>query len=74
MKQRLDVLLVERGMFESRERAQRAIMAGSVRVSGPRADTAGTKFDPDVILDIEQPERYVGRGGLKLEGALQAFQ
>ena len=74
MKQRLDVLLVERGMFESRERAQRAIMAGSVRVAGQRADKAGTKFDSDVVLDIEQPEKYVGRGGLKLEGALQAFQ
>jgi 23S rRNA (cytidine1920-2'-O)/16S rRNA (cytidine1409-2'-O)-methyltransferase len=74
MKQRLDILLVERGMFESRERAQRAIMAGSVHVCGQRADKAGTKFDPDVALEIEQPERYVGRGGLKLQGALEAFQ
>ena len=74
MKQRLDVLLVERGMFESRERAQRAIMAGNVRVAGQRADKAGTKFESDVVLDIEQPEKYVGRGGLKLQGALDAFQ
>ena len=74
MKQRLDVLLVERGMFESRERAQRAIMAGSVRVAGHRADKAGTKFESDVALDVEQPDKYVGRGGLKLEAALDAFK
>jgi 23S rRNA (cytidine1920-2'-O)/16S rRNA (cytidine1409-2'-O)-methyltransferase len=74
MKQRLDVLLVERGMFESRERAQRAIMAGSVRVAGHRADKAGTKFEADVALDVEQAEKYVGRGGLKLEAALAAFK
>lgn len=73
MKQRLDVLLVERGLFESRERAQRAIMAGSVRVGGRRLDKPGTKVPSEEILEVAAVEKYVGRGGHKLEGALAAF-
>ena len=73
MKQRLDLLLVERGLVESRERAQRAIMAGLVTVAGQRMEKAGSRVDADVALALEAGPRYVGRGGLKMEGALQGF-
>ncbi len=73
MKQRLDVLLVERGLMESRERAQRAIMAGQVLVDGQRVDKAGSRVGVDATLEVQAGERYVGRGGLKMEGALQGF-
>ena len=72
-KQRLDILLVERGLFESREKAQRAIMAGLVRVGENTADKPGTKVAADVALSVKQECRYVGRGGLKLEAALAHF-
>lgn len=70
---RLDALLVSRGLFESRERAQRALMAGAVRVNGQPAGKAGDRVRCDVELTVETTERFVGRGGLKLEGALDAF-
>ncbi len=73
MKKRLDVLLVERGLFESRERAQRAIMAGLVSVDGQRVDKAGSRVPEEVQVEVKAGERYVGRGGFKLEGALHAF-
>lgn len=73
MKQRLDVLLVELGLLESREKAQRAIMAGGVRVGGRVADKPGTKVAADAVVEVAVGERYVGRGGLKMEGALQSF-
>jgi 23S rRNA (cytidine1920-2'-O)/16S rRNA (cytidine1409-2'-O)-methyltransferase len=73
MKKRLDLLLVERGLFESRERAQRAIMAGLVSVDGQRADKPGSRVSEDVPVEVRAGERYVGRGGLKMEGALGAF-
>jgi 23S rRNA (cytidine1920-2'-O)/16S rRNA (cytidine1409-2'-O)-methyltransferase len=73
MKQRLDLLLVDRGLMESRERAQRAIMAGLVSVGGQRADKAGSRVALDAIVEVQAGERYVGRGGFKMEGALQAF-
>lgn len=72
-KQRLDVLLVERGLFESREKAQRAIMAGLVRVGDALADKPGTKVAEDAALSVKSECRYVGRGGLKLEAALKHF-
>ena len=72
-KQRLDVLLVERGLVESREKAQRAIMAALVRVGETVADKPGTKVAEDVALSVKQECRYVGRGGLKMEGALKHF-
>jgi len=72
-KQRLDLLLVERGLFESREKAQRAIMAGTVRVGEALADKPGTKVPPDAAIFIQEKCRYVGRGGLKLEAALKHF-
>ena len=72
-KARLDVLLVDRGLFASREQAQRAIMAGSVRVGENVIDKASVKVAADAALLVEQASRYVGRGGLKLEGALRHF-
>ena len=73
-KVRLDQLLTARGLFETRERAQRAILAGTVYVQGQRIDKPGTKVAEDAQLEARQKERYVSRGGLKLEGALSHFQ
>ena len=72
-KSRLDLLLVARGFFDSREKAQRAIMAGQVQVGEERVDKAGTKVAADAPITVAAGERYVGRGGLKLEGALREF-
>jgi 23S rRNA (cytidine1920-2'-O)/16S rRNA (cytidine1409-2'-O)-methyltransferase len=72
-KQRLDLLLVERGLCESREKAQRLIGAGAVRVDGQVAAKAGHSFPPEARIEVEAGERFVGRGGLKMEGALKAF-
>lgn len=72
-KQRLDLVLVARGLFESREKAQRAIMAGNVTVGEQVIDKAGTKVAEDAQISVRAAERYVGRGGFKLEGALQSF-
>jgi 23S rRNA (cytidine1920-2'-O)/16S rRNA (cytidine1409-2'-O)-methyltransferase len=72
-KQRLDQLLVARGYFESREKAQRAIMAGSVRIGEQSADKPGTRVPEDAAITVKCAERYVGRGGLKMEAALAAF-
>ena len=72
-KSRLDCLLVERGFFPSREKAQRAILAGDVAVNGRRADKAGSQYALDVPVEIKKKERYVSRGGIKLEAALQQF-
>jgi 23S rRNA (cytidine1920-2'-O)/16S rRNA (cytidine1409-2'-O)-methyltransferase len=74
MKSRLDQLLVARGLYESREKAQRAIMAGEVKVDGHMVDKAGTKIPEDAPIEVKEPERYVGRGGFKLEAALRQFQ
>lgn len=71
---RLDLLLVERGLFESREKAQRAIIAGMVYVAEQRIDKPGTKVDETCQLKAKQKERYVSRGGTKLESALAHFQ
>jgi len=70
---RLDALLVEFGHFESRERAQRGLMAGMVTVNGQRVDKPGHRVRRDVDIHIQGAEKYVGRGGLKLEGALASF-
>jgi 23S rRNA (cytidine1920-2'-O)/16S rRNA (cytidine1409-2'-O)-methyltransferase len=72
-KARLDVLLVDRGFFPSREQAQRAIMAGDVRVGENVIDKASAKVPANAAVLIEAAARYVGRGGTKLEGALQHF-
>lgn len=73
-KSRLDVLLVERGLAESRERAQALILAGRVRVEGMASVKAGHRIARDAVIHVEEPAlRYVGRGGLKLEAALREF-
>lgn len=73
-KLRLDVALVDRQLVESRERAQALILAGKVSVDGQRADKPGRAVTSDARIEIEQPLKYVSRGGLKLEAALQAFE
>ncbi len=73
-KKRLDVLLVEKGLFDSRERAKAVIMSGEVFVNGQRADKAGASFDGDVSIEVRGGTlKYVSRGGLKLERALDFF-
>ena len=73
-KTRLDLLLVARGHFDSREKARRAILAGEIRRADGRVlDKAGLALPADAELRVEEKRRYVGRGGLKLEGALAAF-
>jgi 23S rRNA (cytidine1920-2'-O)/16S rRNA (cytidine1409-2'-O)-methyltransferase len=75
MKTRLDVACVENGLFESRERALRAIMAGLVTVNGKPADKAGQQVrETDVLALVRNDCPYVSRGGLKLKGALDAFK
>jgi 23S rRNA (cytidine1920-2'-O)/16S rRNA (cytidine1409-2'-O)-methyltransferase len=73
-KQRLDVALVERNLVESREKAQALILAGKVTVNGQRADKPGRSVDPEMKIEVEQPLKYVSRGGLKLEAALSTFR
>ena len=73
-KTRLDVLLVERGLAESRDWAQRLIRAGEVRVDGQVIDQPSKTFLDTVALEVEQPPKYVSRGGFKLEAALDHFQ
>ena len=75
MKVRLDVLLVEKGFATSREKAKAIIMAGNVFVDGQREDKAGTAFDPDKIqIEVRDAAlKYVSRGGLKLEKAMDQF-
>ena len=74
-KQRLDLLLVERGLIETREQAKRAIMAGIVYSNEMRLDKAGEKVNEDIQISIKgNTLRYVSRGGLKLEKALEDFK
>lgn len=76
MKERLDVLLVKRNLVESREKAKAIIMSGNVFVNGQREDKAGTTFDVEKPLNIEikgNTLKYVSRGGLKLEKAMNNF-
>ncbi len=72
-KQRLDVLLTTLGLCDSREQAQRLILAGEVSVKGQAVTKPGTKVDDSLPITIKNKPRYVSRGGLKLEGALKAF-
>lgn len=73
-KERLDVVVTEKGLFKSRSRAKRAIMAGIVFVDGERVDKAGTKIDTDADIEVRGDKNpYVSRGGLKLEKALEIF-
>ena len=75
-RQRVDLLLVERGLAESRTRAQALVMAGAVVVGEARVDKPGALVDPALPIRLKEdaaPQRYVSRGALKLEGALAAF-
>jgi 23S rRNA (cytidine1920-2'-O)/16S rRNA (cytidine1409-2'-O)-methyltransferase len=71
---RLDQALVERGIFESREKAKRAIMAGQALVNGQPARKPSDAVRPEDNLTFATPEKFVSRGGHKLEHALQHFQ
>ncbi|MGD2058272.1 MAG: TlyA family RNA methyltransferase [Anaerolineales bacterium] len=72
-KERVDILLVEQGLVESRSMAQRLIMAGQVRAEGQRVHKASQRFPPGISLSVMELPRYVSRGGEKLEAALQEF-
>ena len=69
MKQRLDLLLVERGLAESRTRAQALVMEGKVRVGGQVETKASRQVEAGAEVEVEAPPRFVSRGGEKLEGA-----
>lgn len=74
MKERLDVLLVNRNLAESREKAKAIIMSGNVFVDGQREDKAGSSFRESVAIEVrENPLKYVSRGGLKLEKAIAEY-
>ena len=70
---RLDVLLVERGLADSRAKAQALIMAGQVRINDQVALKPATSVQADATLTVDSGPRFVSRGGEKLEGALDAF-
>jgi 23S rRNA (cytidine1920-2'-O)/16S rRNA (cytidine1409-2'-O)-methyltransferase len=75
-RQRVDLLLVERGLADSRTKAQALVMAGAVVVGEARVDKPGALVDPDAPLRLKEdaaPQRYVSRGALKLERALEVF-
>ena len=72
-KSRLDMFLVGRGDFPSREQAQRAIMAGEIKIGTRVATKASEQVTPDDLIEVKEAPKYVGRGGLKLEGAMDAF-
>ncbi|MBS1963400.1 MAG: TlyA family RNA methyltransferase [Bdellovibrionales bacterium] len=74
-KKRIDVILVERGLVQSRERAQAMILAGNVLVEDVPCTKAGTSFPEDVVIRLREADHpYVSRGALKLKGALETFR
>jgi 23S rRNA (cytidine1920-2'-O)/16S rRNA (cytidine1409-2'-O)-methyltransferase len=73
-KQRIDLLLVERGLAESRNRAQRLVMAGEVRVDGEMIHKSSTQVPEDAKIEVMQRPKYVSRGGKKLAAAIEAFR
>jgi len=74
MKKRLDVVLVERGLCESREKAKRAIMAGQVLVAGQLVCKPSAPVAEDAAVELKTAEKFVSRGGHKLEAALDHFK
>ena len=73
-KKRLDVLLVEKGLAESREKAKASIMAGIVYVNGEKEDKAGSTFEETAEIEVRgKTLKYVSRGGLKLEKAMEVL-
>ncbi len=75
MKERLDLILTEKGLAPSREKAKALIMAGEVYVDGQKEDKPGTSFDPEKVnIEVRSKQlKYVSRGGFKLEKAMQAW-
>src|SRR6266436_97748 len=73
MKVRLDVMLAERGLAESREKAQALVLAGEVLVNGVKAQKPGQSVTAEADLQVLSRPAYVGRGGLKLEAAIRHF-
>lgn len=74
MKKRLDVLVFERGFTESREKAKAVIMAGEIFVNNQKADKCGQSYSEDVNIEFRgKAPKYVSRGGLKLEKAMESF-
>ena len=73
-KQRIDSLLVDRGLAESRAKAQALIMAGKVSVDGKVVSKAGTMVAENLAISVSEPPPFVGRGGFKLDYALDRFQ
>ena len=73
MRKRLDILLVERGLAESRTRAQALVLEGKVRVGGQVELKASRALEDSAVVDVEAPPRFVSRGGEKLEGAFEKF-
>jgi 23S rRNA (cytidine1920-2'-O)/16S rRNA (cytidine1409-2'-O)-methyltransferase len=71
--ERLDRRLVERGLAETRQKAQALIMAGDVLIDGQRAAKAGQMVSPDALIELTAKPRFVGRGGIKLAAALETF-
>jgi len=72
-KQRVDALLVARGLCDSREQAKRLVMAGEVMTGTERVAKPSTKLAEDADLSVRERPKYVGRGGFKIEGALREF-
>jgi 23S rRNA (cytidine1920-2'-O)/16S rRNA (cytidine1409-2'-O)-methyltransferase len=72
-KKRIDSLLVERGLAESRAKAQALVMAGEVMVDGKAVAKAGTPVTEDAAITVAEPPPYIGRGGIKLDYALDRF-
>jgi len=72
-KDRLDALLFNRGLCDSREQGKRLVLAGEVKVDGHVIDKPAERFGEDAVVEIKEKPRFVGRGGLKLEGALEHF-
>lgn len=74
MKKRLDILLLEKGYFDSREKAKAVIMSGVVYVNNQKADKAGAQFDENSAVEVRSNAmKYVSRGGYKLEKAMEVF-
>lgn len=73
-KKRIDILLVERGLAESRNRAQRLVMAGEVRVNGEMVHKPSTQVGADAQIEVKLRPKYVSRGGKKLAAAIEAFE
>ena len=74
MKERLDVLLVKRNLADSREKAKAIIMSGNVYVDGQKEDKAGSNFPAEAVIEVRgNTLKYVSRGGLKLEKAMENF-